>query len=106
MKVLLDECVPRRLKTEFSGIELSTVPEAGWGGKKNGELLSLAEKNFDVFITVDQNLQYQQKLAKYKIAVILISPPDTKFQTLKRSLPQIREALKVIEEKRFIHIKA
>jgi predicted nuclease of predicted toxin-antitoxin system len=106
MKVLLDECVPRRLKTEFSGVELSTVPEAGWAGKKNGELLSLAEKDFDVFITVDQNLQYQQKLTKYKIAVILISPLDTKFYTLKRFLPQIKEALKTIQERRFVHISA
>ncbi len=104
MKVLLDECVPRRLKAEFSGVELSTVPEAGWAGKKNGELLSLAEVSFDVFITVDQNLQYQQKLTKFKIAVILLSPPDSKFQTIKRFLPQIKEALKKIEEKRFIHI--
>lgn len=51
----------------------------GW--QENGELLSLAEVKFDVFITVDRNLQYQQKLTKYDIAVILVSPPDSKYQT-------------------------
>ena len=106
MKALLDECIPKRLKKEFPDHEVQTVPEAGWAGKKNGELLSLAEKTFDVFITVDQNLQYQQKLANFQIAVILISPPDNKFQTMKRFVPHIKEGLSQTEQKRFIHIQA
>lgn len=54
MKVLLDECVPRKFKDSLTGHECRTVPEAGWAGKKNGELLSLAEQaDFEVFLTVD-----------------------------------------------------
>jgi len=56
MRVLLDECLPRRLKREIVGYEVVTVPEAGWAGKSNGELLALAAERFDVFVTVDQNL--------------------------------------------------
>lgn len=53
MKVLLDECLPKKLKRELEGHTIITVPEQGWAGIKNGELLRLAEAEFDVFITID-----------------------------------------------------
>lgn len=61
MKILIDECVPRDLKyhLESQSHECLTVQEMGYSGKKNGELLALAENNFDVFLTLDKNLQYQ-----------------------------------------------
>ena len=62
MKVLLDECLPKKLKYELEADEATTVPEAGWASKTNGELLSLAETDFDVFLTRDQNLECQQNL--------------------------------------------
>lgn len=63
MKILLDESLPARLAHELHGHKVVTVAEAGWSGKKNGELLKLAESKFDVFITIDQNLQYQVNLS-------------------------------------------
>lgn len=60
MKVLLDECVPRRLVADINGHFVSTVPQAGWAGIKNGRLLRSAETEFDVLVTVDQNLRYQK----------------------------------------------
>ena len=60
MKILLDESLPKSLTKEFKGHFVSTVVGHGWSGKKNGELLRLAQKEFDVFLTADQNLQYQQ----------------------------------------------
>ena len=60
MRILLDECVPRKLTRELPGHECRTVTEMGWAGIKNGRLLRLAENQFDVFLTADQNLQYQQ----------------------------------------------
>ncbi len=63
MKLLLDESLPRALKHLFSGHDVQTVPECGWAGLSNGELLRLAETRFGTFITADQNLQYQQNLA-------------------------------------------
>jgi len=58
MRVLLDECLPKRLKRELAGHEVQTVPEAGWAGRENGELLQLAAGKFDAFITIDRSLAY------------------------------------------------
>lgn len=62
MRVLLDESLPRRLGSLLTGHQVSTVARAGWSSKRNSELLRLAASLFDVFITADQNLQYQQNL--------------------------------------------
>ena len=72
MKILLDECVDRRFAAELSEFEVSTVPKMGWAGVKNGELMRLAEKEFDVFLTVDRNLSYQQNLPRYDIALMVL----------------------------------
>ena len=63
MRVLLDECLPRRLKRDLAGHEVTTVPEAGWAGTKNGELLRLAAARFDAFVTIDQGLAFQLNMA-------------------------------------------
>jgi predicted nuclease of predicted toxin-antitoxin system len=63
MRVLLDECVPRALRRELPGHNVKTVAEAGWAGVKNGELLQLAANEFDVFLTIDRNLEYQQNFS-------------------------------------------
>lgn len=58
MRILLDECLPRQLKSDLIGHDVATVPEMGWRGLKNGELIRRAENSFDVFVTIDQGLQY------------------------------------------------
>ena len=65
MRVLLDECLPRRLRAELTGHDVSTVPEMGWAGVQNGELLSLAAATFDVFLTVDSSIEYQQDVPAF-----------------------------------------
>ena|ERR1035438_4469293 len=83
MKVLLDECIPRKFKNSLAGHDCSTVPEVGLAGKKNGELLSLAEQNgFDVFLTLDKGLQYQQNLAHRNIAIIIIRAASNRISDL------------------------
>jgi len=70
MRILLDECAPKRIRCELAGHDVVTVVEMGWSGKKNGELLKLiAGETFDVFITVDQNLRYQQNLPASRIGI-------------------------------------
>ena len=64
MKILLDECTPHVLKKLLTGFEIKTVQDQGWSGITNGALLRLAEGQFDVFITSDQNLKYQQNLSE------------------------------------------
>jgi hypothetical protein len=56
VKILLDECVDRRLSRGLVGHSVTTVPRKGWSGIKNGELLALAEKEFDIFVTVDRKI--------------------------------------------------
>lgn len=94
MKVLLDECVPRKLSRELVEHDVLTVTELGWSGTKNGKLLALAEAEFDVFLTVDQNLKYQQNLKDSKIAIILLVARNNRLKTL---LPLMLEARKVLE---------
>jgi hypothetical protein len=74
MKLILDECIDRRLTKEFIGYEIKTVPQMGWAGTKNGKLLALIEKEFDVFITVDRNLSFQQNLSQFNISVVVLQP--------------------------------
>jgi hypothetical protein len=83
LKILLDECVDRRFARELAGHEVNTVPQMGWAGIKNGELMSLAEKEFDLFVTVDRNLSYQQNLSKFDIALIVLRATSNRYEDLK-----------------------
>lgn len=82
MKILLDECLPRRLVSEFKGHEVITVPQKGWSGIKNGELLSRMGSDFDLFITVDRNLSFQQNIKNLQVAVVVLSAPSNRFSDL------------------------
>ena len=83
MKILLDECIDQRFRKELIGHEVVTVPEAGWAGKKNGELLALAARDHQVFITVDRNLYFQQNLPKFNIAVLILIARSNRLADLK-----------------------
>ena len=83
MKLLLDECIDRRLAKEIEGHEVVTVPQAGWAGIQNGELLRLAQAQFDVFVTVDRNLSFQQHLPQFSIAVIVLQAPTNRLKDLR-----------------------
>ena len=76
MRILLDECVPWPIHTLLVGHECVTAKARHWGGKKNGELLGLAEGEFDLFITCDQNIHYQQNLAGRLIPILELSTND------------------------------
>lgn len=93
MKLLLDESLPRALKHLFSGHDVETVPECGWAGLSNGELLRLAETRFDTFITADQNLQYQQNLAGFDIGVLVLSSSSTRVSDIEILIPRALQAL-------------
>jgi hypothetical protein len=95
MKVLLDECVPRKFKNALPGHDCRTVPEAGFAGKKNGELLALAESaGFQVFLTLDRGIEYQQNLQPREIAVIIVRTKSSQLQAL---LPHVPDLLKLLE---------
>jgi predicted nuclease of predicted toxin-antitoxin system len=96
VKLLLDECIDRRLSRELAEHDVKTVPQMGWSGVKNGELLALAEKEFDVFITVDRNLAFQQSLPKFDIAVLILRVSSNRLADLKPLAPEILLVLPVL----------
>jgi len=93
MRVLLDECVPRALRNELPDHEVKTVAEAGWAGVKNGALLQLAAKEFDLLLTVDRNLEYQQNFSGVSIAVIVIHAQSNDILLLRPLMPAVLAAM-------------
>lgn len=98
MRILLDECVPSRLRREFSGHEIRTVTEMGWSGRKNGALLRLmAGQNFDVLLTVDQSLRHQQNLQAAGVAVIVMVVGSNRLADLVPLVPSALISLESIQ---------
>ena len=89
MKVLLDHCVPRRFGRLLNGHQIRTAFEMGWSGMRNGVLLAEARPQFDAFLTVDQNFQYQQNLATLPMPVAIIVAPDNRLETLAPYSPAV-----------------
>ena len=107
MRILLDECVPRRLQRELTGHDVRTVPEMGWSGKKNGELLALmVAQDFEVLITVDQNLRHQQNLQAVGVAVIVLVAASNRLADLMLLLPSAHVALSSISPGDVVEITA
>lgn len=94
MKLLIDENLPKRLKQDFPEYQICTVNDMGWNSAKNGELLKLMLKEgFEVLLTFDRNLQYQQNFDKYPIAVFVLKAEDNAYLTLKPLVPIIHQHL-------------
>ncbi len=106
MKILLDENLPRKLKTGFGpDFEVKTVRDMGWLGKKNGELLGLLVLNgFDVFVTIDKNLRHQQNLAKFPVSVFLLVATNNRFETLQNLVEKIKLRLQSHDFQKLIEI--
>jgi predicted nuclease of predicted toxin-antitoxin system len=106
MRVLVDECAPRALKKYLTnhGDECRTVQEAGWSGKQNGDLLRLAETAFDVLVTVDTNLSYQQNLAGRRIAIVVLQSPSNRLEFLRQHFPACVLAIEKIKPGEMVQI--
>jgi predicted nuclease of predicted toxin-antitoxin system len=95
MRLLLDECVPARLRHDLTGCEVQIVPQAGWAGIKNGRLLKLiadADK-FDVFLTVDKNLPHEQKISGLPFAVVVLRTRSNSITDVRPFVPEILRRL-------------
>ena len=98
MRILLDECIPRKLKNNFGEHGCQTVPEAGLAGKKNGELLALAERlDFEVLVTMDKGIEYEQNLRERNIAVVVLRVRSNRLVDL---LPHMRACLERLHTNR------
>jgi predicted nuclease of predicted toxin-antitoxin system len=93
VNILLDECVPARLGRLLRGHPVATVARRGWAGIKNGDLLKLAEKEYEVFLTVDRKISVQQDLTTFNIAVILIRSRSNRLEDIRTLVPELLETL-------------
>lgn len=97
VKILLDECLPKKLKYRIEELDptfyTATVPEIGWASESDGELLSKAEKDFDVFVTSDRNLSFQQSIQTTKIHVLLLIASTNIYEDL---LPLVKKLKPII----------
>lgn len=106
MRVLLDECVPYQVRSSLVGHDVRTVGRMGWEGKKNGDLLRLAATRFDVFVTVDRSLAFQQDLGRLSIGVVILVARSNEIETLRPLIPQLRQALRKVKPGQVIRISA
>ena len=106
MKLLLDECIPRKFSFDLSaqGHGVMTVSEAGFSGKENGELLDLAEANFDALLTVDKNLPKQQNLSGRRLSIVIIRAKSNRLSDIRKHLKTITDALRDLGPGRVVEI--
>jgi len=98
MKILLDECVPKDFCKSFPEHECHAARRAGFGGKRNGELIALAEQaGFDALITVDKRIPFQQNLRRINIAVLILNVPSNRLPDLLCHIPACRSALAALK---------
>ena len=106
MKILLDECVPERFRCCIPGHEVHSARYAGLSGRKNGELLRLAaEAGYDVLVTVDQGIPFQQKVSGQSVAVIVVSAPRNDIHTLEAMADGVIYALATISAGQLVNLE-
>jgi predicted nuclease of predicted toxin-antitoxin system len=106
MRLLLDECVPARLRRSLPLHEASTVGIEGWSGIKNGKLLALAAQRFDAFITVDKNLPYQQNTSALPVAVLVLDTLSNELPYLLPLIPALERELGRLIKGSYVLIRA
>jgi predicted nuclease of predicted toxin-antitoxin system len=107
MRVLLDENLPHKLRQLFEdGIEVVTVGYRGWKGKENGELLRIAENEFDAFITMDQGIPHQQSLSGIKIGIVLLEAHSNRYEDVAPLMDQVNAALKTLKNGQVVRVRS
>jgi predicted nuclease of predicted toxin-antitoxin system len=103
-RILLDECVPAKLRREIPGYAVRAVREYGWASKLNGELLRAADAEFDAFVTVDRNLIHQQNLSTLRLAIIVLIAYRNNIEELRRLIPELLIVLATIQPGQVVQI--
>jgi len=104
MRILLDECVNPRLKEAFAGHEVLTTHEMGWNNSPDSKLLGLAQERFDIFITIDRSLEYQQNLKKIDLAVVVVETSDNQMNSYRPMFVRLREAVAKAKPGTAVHV--
>ena len=104
MRILLDECIDWRLSRDIAGHDVKTARQMSWASIKNGELLALAADHFDVFVTVDRNLSFQQRLTSFPIAVVILHAKTNRLADLRHLVPTLLRALESVQPCTATHV--
>jgi len=97
MRILLDENLDWRLKRSLPGHEIESVQKNGWAGTKNGELLALADQAFDVFVTMDGNIEFQQNYARLRLAIVALRARSNRLRDTEPLMPKVLALLPVLQ---------
>ena len=101
MKILLDECITKKIKKHLLNLDVTTVSETGWSGIKNGKLMKLCiEHQIDIFLTIDKNIMYQQNLSNLEITIVILNTPSSKSEIIKEYLPNFILLMNAFEKSR------
>lgn len=106
MRVLLDNCIDRNFARLIRGHDVAAAADLGWGGLENGKLLASAATRFDVLVTVDKNIRYQQNLSKLPIPVVELDAPRSRIDDLALFVPHLPAALEQARRFSFVAVKA
>ena len=106
MRILLDEAVPERVGPLLAGHTWSSVRRDGWAGLKNGRLLAVAAGSFDVLLTADKNIEFQQNLTTLPLAVIILRAPSNRLDDLAKVVPAALQALQTLQPKTLVSVSA
>lgn len=99
MKILLDECITKRLKSHLREFEVFTVSEMKWNGIKNGKLMSLCiENDFDLVLTIDKNLMFQQNVGKHNLTIVVLNSLTSKIEELILFIPSFKLKMEDFEK--------
>jgi hypothetical protein len=104
-RVLFDENMPRKLRRDFPEFLIRTAQEQGWSSFRNGALLREASTRFDVLVTIDQRMRYQQNMQQFDIGIVVIEVPDTRIIHLRPLVPELRDAIERINPGEVIVVK-
>jgi hypothetical protein len=105
MRILLDESMPNPIRLMLMGHVVQTVVECGWEGISNGKLLALAAASFDVLVTADRNIKYQQNLKKLPVAVVVLITPDGLLPSFQQLVPKLLVALRQLKPRTLIELQ-
>ena len=105
MKIIIDECLPKRLTSFFKDESAWTVPQLGLNGYKDTELLDeLDKRNIDIFITIDGNIEYQQQFNHRSFCTIIIRAVSNRFSDLKQFKSELQKAVRTTKSNTIVHI--
>jgi len=105
-RVIIDECLPRRLKRLLADVDARTVPEAGYAGLKNGELLAEIAGNFEVFVTIDANLEYQQNLTGLEFGIVVIHARSNRLADIEPLEKELAQAVSGVAAGQIVYVPA